>query len=348
MAKKNNYFKTFCKVSRKFGSTFDREELLNLIVESAIDTMQGKAASLFLFDKKRDFFVKGAQRGLSKDYLHSKPIDARKVVQDIIHGGHIAIYDATTDPHVENHEAKIKEGIASILVVPVLEEGRAIGILALYTATPRKFTKEEIEFLTALAEQGGIAIQHARLVRRIRENTRIFHDLAASINASLDVKKIMGIMSEDIAQAFDVKAVSVRLLDEDERTLKLVASYGLSDEYLKKGPVSAEKSIAQALEGKPVVVKNAAVDSGVQYRDEKKEEGIVSILCVPIKTRDKVVGVLRLYCSEEREFTEDEIMFATALAHQGGLAIQNASLYLRLKEDMKDLKEDMWSHRSWF
>ncbi|MEA3471606.1 MAG: GAF domain-containing protein, partial [Thermodesulfobacteriota bacterium] len=164
MAKKNNYFKTFCKVSRKFGSTSDREEILNLIVESAIDTMQGKAASLFLFDKKRDFFVKGAQKGLSKDYLHSQPIDARKVVQDIIHGGHIAVYDATKDPHVENHEAKIKEGIASILVVPVLEEGRAIGILALYTATPRKFTKEEIEFLSALAEQGGIAIQHARLV----------------------------------------------------------------------------------------------------------------------------------------------------------------------------------------
>lgn len=155
-------------------------------------------------------------------------------------------------------------------------------------------------------------------------------------------------MSEDIARAFDVKAVSVRLLDEDERTLKLMASYGLSDQYLKKGPVSAEKSIAEALEGKPVVVKNATIDSGVQYRNEKKDEGIVSILCVPIKTRDKVVGVLRLYSSEERVFTEDEIMFATALAQQGGLAIQNASLYLRLKEDMKDMKEDMWSHRSWF
>jgi len=348
MAKKDNYFKTFCKVSRKFGSTFDREELLNLIVESAIDTMQGKAASLFLFDKKRDFFVKGAQKGLSRDYLHSKPIDARKVVQDIIHGGHIAVYDATTDPHVENHGAKRKEGIASILVVPILEEGRAIGILALYTATPRKFTKEEIEFLSALAEQGGIAIQRARLVRRIRENTRIFHDLAASINASLDIKKIMSIMSEDIAEAFDVKAVSIRLLDEDSRILTLVAHHGLSDEYLKKGPVSAEKSIAHALEGNPVVVQNAALDPGVQYRDEKKEEGIVSILCVPIKTRDKVVGVLRLYSGEERDFTEDEIMFATALAHQGGIAIRNASRYLRLKEDMEDLKEDMWSHRSWF
>ena len=79
-----------------------------------------------------------------------------------------------------------------------------------------------------------------------------------------------------------------------------------------------------------------------------KEEGIVSILCVPIKAKEEVIGVMRLYSGVRRDFTEDEIMLVTALAHQGGLAIQNASLYLMLKEDIKDYKDDMWSHRSWF
>jgi GAF domain-containing protein len=168
------------------------------------------------------------------------------------------------------------------------------------------------------------------------------------INASMDIKKIMEILSAGIAKALDVKAVSVRLLDEEERTLKLVASYGLSKEYLMKGPVSAEKSIAEALRGKPVVVRNASSDEGVQYREEKKAEGIVSILCVPIKEREKVIGVLRLYTDREREFTADDILLVSALAHQGGIALQNASLFLALKEDMKDLKDDLWSHRSWF
>ncbi len=348
MVRKNDYFKTFCKVSRAFGTTFDKNRLLDMIVESAIDTMKGKAASLFLFDEKRDIFLIGAQKGLSEDYLHSKPINARNVVADILHGGHLTIYDAATDARVENQEAKRKEGVASILVVPVLVNAKAVGILTLYTEKPRKFTEQEIDFLSALAEQGGMAVERARLLARIRRNTKLFHDLAVSINSSLDVKKIMDIMSEDIARAFDVKAVSVRLLDEDEKTLKLVASYGLSTKYLNKGPVSAEESIAEALQGKPVVVKQSASDPGVQYRKEKEEEGIVSILCVPIKAREKVGGVLRLYSDREREFTEDEIMLASALAHQGGLAIQNASLYLRLKEDMKDLKDDLWSHRSWF
>jgi GAF domain-containing protein len=127
-----------------------------------------------------------------------------------------------------------------------------------------------------------------------------------------------------------------------------VASYGLSEKYLNKGPISAEKSIAEALMGKPVVVKNASADKGVQYKQEKKEEGIVSILCVPIKAKEEVIGVLRLYSATPRDFTEDDIMQVTALAYHGGLAIQNASLYLMLKSDMKELKEEIWSHRRWF
>jgi hypothetical protein len=57
---------------------------------------------------------------------------------------------------------------------------------------------------------------------------------------------------------------------------------------------------------------------------------------------------MRLYSGIRRVFTEEEVMLVTALAYLGGLAIQNSSLYLMLETDMKDLKADIWSHRSWF
>ena len=79
-----------------------------------------------------------------------------------------------------------------------------------------------------------------------------------------------------------------------------------------------------------------------------REEGIVTILSVPIKTKERVIGVLRLYSGVTRNFTRDEIMLVTALAYLGGLAIQNASLYLLCQVDIKDLKDELWSHRSWF
>jgi len=79
-----------------------------------------------------------------------------------------------------------------------------------------------------------------------------------------------------------------------------------------------------------------------------KKEKIVTLISIPIKARDEVIGVMRLYYGNKREFTDDYIMLVNALANQGGLAIQNASLYLMLQEDKKNLEEEIWSHKQWF
>ncbi|MCK7507453.1 MAG: hypothetical protein MZV70_27695 [Desulfobacterales bacterium] len=71
----------------------------------------------------------------------------------------------------------------------------------------------------------------------MRNHTQIFLKLAASISQSLDVKTILQAMTQDLVESLDLKAASVRLLDEDKRTLKSVASFGLSEKYLNKGPI---------------------------------------------------------------------------------------------------------------
>jgi GAF domain-containing protein len=348
MTAKNDYFNAITRISRALGTTLDRDEILGLIVRSAVETMQGKAASLFLLDEEKGTYVPVARTGLSKNYVHAGLDHVREIMTELMQKGYIHYLDAAADPRAANREMKRKEGIVSVLVVPVMVQGQMIGTLCLYTAAARKFSKGEIEFLTVLAEHGGMAIEHARLVKKLRDHARMFLDLAASINASLDLKDILQALTTEVAKAIGVKAATIRLLDEERANLKLVASYGLSEQYLNKGPISAEKSIAEALRGKPVVVKDASVDKGVQYKEQKKQEGIVSILCVPIKAKAEVIGVLRLYSATPRDFTEDDIIQVTALAYQGGLAIQNASLYLMLKSDMKELKEEIWSHRCWF
>ena len=258
-----------------------------------------------------------------------------KLVPILKKDGYLYARDATTDPRLDHHEIKKAEGIASLLVVPIMIKGQLIGGLSLYTGTPRDFSEEEIGFLAAIAAQGGSAIEHTRLVERLRENTRLFSDLSANINASLELPKIFHILSADLAGTMNFKAASVLLVDEEQGSLERVASYGLSEKYLNKGRLSLEKSVAETMGGKPVVIKNAATDDRVQYQEQKLEEGIVSILSVPIKTREKVIGVLRLYSGTPRDFSEDEIMLATALAYQGGLAIHNARLIEQVKANTR-------------
>jgi len=344
-----DYIKAISKVGRALGTTIERDKLLQMIVKSAVDTMKAKAACLFLeSDEADDQYIAVAQTGLSKSYMHAAPARMAPTMKLLKKDGFIHYREAQKDDRVQNKESKLKEGIGSILVVPVQSDDEVIGCLTLYTEDIRDFSEKEIEFLTVLAEQGGMAIQKACLIEKMRNATRIFLGMAANITASTDLKTVLQTLTEDVAKALYVKAATIRLLDENRVTLHLAASYGLSEKYLKKGPISAEKSIAQALQGKPVVVKDAATDTGVQYRNEKKEEGIVTILSVPIKSRDEVIGVLRLYSATPREFTEDEIQFVNAIAYMGGVAIQNMQLMAMLKDDVKDLRENVWIFKSWF
>ena len=348
MTKTSDYFKSFCQVSRALGSTLGKRELLDLIVQSAIDNMDGKAACLFLADEREDVFVPMAQAGLSDNYLHASPIKAKKVVDAIFKGGYLSFSDATSDPRLEHHAEKKAEGIASILTVPVMLRDKAIGVLSLYTATRREFAAEEIDFLKALADQGGVAIENARLLERIQKNSLLFLDLASSINASVDIKQILHILTADLCEALEMKGVSIRLLNQNKGTLDLVASYGLSEEFLNKGPVTAEKSLMKALEGQTVVIKDVNEDKRIQYRDEVVREGIVSMLVAPIKSREEIIGIMRLCSDVAQDYPDDVVMLVNAIAHQGALAIQNASMHAMLEEDIKELKEDVWSHRSYF
>lgn len=348
MAKHNDYFAAICEISKAFGTTMGKEALLDLIVTSAIESMNAKAACLFLADDEQGVFVPTAQKGLSENYLHARPTQAREIVPILLKKGHLVIKDATTDPRTENHELKKAEGIASILDVPVRVNDRVIGLLALYTATPRDFGRDEIAFLAALAEQGGMAIERARLLGRIQKNSTLFLELASKINSSLDITQVLQHLTEETCKALGMKGASIRLINSDTGEQELVTTYGLSQTFLDKGPVASEKSITEALRGKTVIIEDTATDKRLQYPKETAAEGIRSMLCVPIKSREEVIGIMRLFSAVKRDFPDDVIMMVEALAHTGALAIQNAAMFLQLQEDKKDLENDIWSHRSWF
>jgi GAF domain-containing protein len=348
MTTNNDYFQAFSNISQAFGTAATVDELLQLIVQSATETMNAKAACLFLEDHKQNVYVPKVRFGLSDKYMHANPIKAKKLVTALQEKGFFMFEDATTDPRLENHEAKREEGIASILTVEVKVGGRLIGILSLYTAKPHKFTDQEVVFIKALASNGGIALKKARLLERIEKNSMLFLELASAINSSLDIKEVLRSMSEKSCNAFGMKGVGIRLFNEDTKSLNMVASYGLSEAFLSKGYVTSEKSVTEALQGKTVVIEDLSKDKRLQYPEETKEEGIKSMVCVPIRSREKIIGVMRLYSPCIRRYPQDFLIVMEAIAHAGALAIQNASMYLALKEDKKSLEEDIWSHRLYF
>jgi GAF domain-containing protein len=267
-------------------------------------------------------------------------MQARRVVEDILEGGYLVIEDATSDPRLENHEAKKAEGIASILVAPVMVRDRAIGVLSLYTSQPRAFSADEIGFLTAVAEQGGMAIQHARLLERLRQSSRLFYEFASMLNASLDIRKILHILSANIGEALRMAGIAISLWDGETGKLESVAVYGLSEEFWAKFPKLGDPRVKLALAGETVIHRPPEL--------EGEPHEIKSMLYQPLKAGDEVIGLMALCSRNSERFTEDLTQLAGALAHQGGLAIRNASTYLMLEQEKKELEREIWSHKSWF
>jgi len=138
------------------------------------------------------------------------------------------------------------------------------------------------------------------------QEERYYHSLyeiAAAVNSAGTPESVLRSIVESVAKALETKGCSLMLLTPDRKLLFHTAAHGLSDWYLRKGPVSADMSISEALEGRPVSVVDATEDDRIQYRKQAKQEGIASILSVPILLREEVVGVMRVYTAESREFT---------------------------------------------
>ena len=154
-----------------------------------------------------------------------------------------------------------------------------------------------------------------------------FIHITRAIISTVDIKEVLHQIVKSTCEITCSKGCSLVLLDEKAERLEIKSSYGLSDRYVQKGPLFAEKSLSDTLEGKSIIIEDATRDPRVQYPDEAKREGIASIVSVPVTLRDRIIGALRLYTAVPCRFTEDDIEFLTAIAVQSGLAIEHAMMY---------------------
>jgi GAF domain-containing protein len=164
------------------------------------------------------------------------------------------------------------------------------------------------------------------------------YEVAAAVSSARTPQSVLQCIVETAAKAMEAKACAMMLLTPDRKLLIHTVDYGLSDWYIQKGPVSADRSLSEVLKGKAVTVLDAAKDERVQYREQAEKEGIVSILSVPVTLRNEVIGVIRIYSAETRHFTDEDTYFLSAVANLGAIALENARLYESLQRDYNALK----------
>ncbi len=162
--------------------------------------------------------------------------------------------------------------------------------------------------------------------------------VSKAISHSKDPEEVILMTVESIKTALQAKGCTLFLMNRQTNDLEVAASFGLSEEYLNKGPVSAFRSLSQTLADGPVAVYDVTDDPRIQYPDEARQEGISSILSVPVLAGGHIIGALRVYTAEPWEFAMDDINFVQAMAAMAGMAIDMARLYKGMKDSIEILR----------
>jgi len=157
-------------------------------------------------------------------------------------------------------------------------------------------------------------------------------------NSDFGLRKICNSIAKSTAKAMHANGCRILSLNSQKEYLITVGTYGLSDLYLKKGPLDARKSLPEILEGEVVFIADAAKDERVQYPQIALEQGISSILGVPILRKGEAIGEIRIYTREPRQFSEADRSFLLSVADMCAVIFERTELHQLLEQDYKASK----------
>lgn len=175
-------------------------------------------------------------------------------------------------------------------------------------------------------------------------NMDIFKVVTKATAESESLETMTNHLSQLLVVALEIKGCAIFVLNPVTNELERLASFGLSINYLTKGPVQADKSLGYTLEGEPVIIRDVRQSNTMQYPEEAENEGIAAIVSFPIKFLGKAIGVLRLYHHEVWDISERDVDSLLLLAEIIGLAMG----YTRLLNTLKSIDEEVKElHRVW-
>lgn len=163
-------YETLIKVTRSISHSRDPEEVALMTVESIKTGLNAKGCALFLINRKTDELEVAASHGLSEEYINKGPVSALRSIAASLEEGPVAIFDVMDDPRIQYPREAQKEGIASILSVPIVIGGHLLGAMRVYTDKPFEFTLEDVNFVQALAQIAGMSINMARYAKGLKSS----------------------------------------------------------------------------------------------------------------------------------------------------------------------------------
>lgn len=317
------------KITHIIGSTLELEPMLREIVTLVSDLTKADACFLYLNEPAQQSLVLSASKTPHPGEIGVLRLKIGEGITGWVaeHKKPIAIPEkAHEDPRFKLFQSLPEDRYEAFLSVPILGRDGLTGVINVQNRKSREHSERTLKLLTTLARQVGGAIENARLYEETRRKAQTIQTLSAvshTMSSDRLPDEALQMVVAMTAQLMGSKICSVMLLDEKGEELKIAATQSLSDAYRNKPPVKVASSLSgqAATTKKPVIVPDVRKDKRFAFPDIAASEGLVSMLAVPMLSKDKVIGVINTYTSAEHLFNKEDVSVLQSVANQCASAI---------------------------
>jgi signal transduction histidine kinase/putative methionine-R-sulfoxide reductase with GAF domain len=324
---KSKEINALLEISKAIASDLYLEDVLRLIVTVTANLMDSKICSLWILDEKDQKLKLKATQSISEEYLKERSLAMGEGVV-----GHVAlrnqpmaILNVIKEPLYKEKELAKKEGLVSMLSVPMCIKDRVIGVINCYTSYPHPFSKSEEEMLTTVANQAAICIENSGLME------------------TLDVDEILRLVLEGLTKNIGFDRARLYLVNEKRNVLECKMAVGIDEERIRGITLrlNPEDSIVarSIFEKQPFIIPDASKDPRVNPIIKEKFN-LHSLVAIPLLVKEKALGAIAAdFIDPNKNITKEALESVMAFAQQAGLAIHNAFMYQELKTFSQQMEE---------
>ena len=227
----------------------------------------------------------------------------------------------------------------------LFRSGELRGVLNVDADRVDAFNAADQALLEELGVQAAKVIHNTWLYEQLRLKARLFETLAGvgqTINSTLNMDDALKVITREACVLMEARMCSLLLLDESREWLDLRASFGAGEAYVRKPRLSVAESLLGIVvrRKKPLQLENVQVSGRYQNVEVARQEGLVSLLSVPLVFTDQVIGTVNVYTGAPHSFSNEEIHILSAFAELSAIAIEKARLYERIVDVEEQLRQN--------
>lgn len=328
--KELSIFNTLAKILTRHIPT---DMIMQETIDMLADIMEAEQSWIYLMDDKTGELCLKSRVGMSGEDTNPGEALSRKVIAS---GRPLLVKNASKDPRINRKDLNIE----SMAGVPISSKGTVMGVLGIASRSASHFTAMDIQLLSTIGSQIGVAIENSRLIGQLRDKMgqiELINELSGIINSSLSIGTIFRMMVAEIKKLVDYNRASLLLYNEKDNNFLIFALDTQIKTFLKKGvkaPIEGTSAGWVVKNNRPWISYDLAE---TEFHLDRKlfDEGIRSTISIPL-FHDRTLGVFNLDSTEPAKYSEKDLNILVPIAKHISIALENALLFEEISKEKKE------------